>query len=450
MSEETGPGSKITTPRSEKPIPGSKKNAPRRKKKSPRSKKTSPRSEEIRLKDEEATSQSEEETSESGAETPESGAITPENGVETPESGVITPRRRRRRRRRKKQHQKAVFFLVLFFLVGGIGSLIWWNWATNPYAASPNSHGLDSSGHYSAGGAGEKIMITPETTAKTLAKELEQRKLIRSALGFRLLARDKGKGFKLFVGEYTLTPAMSPGEILANLSKAAKGDVFRVTIPEGYTTEQIINLFVQKGIGSKEEFARVVTEDQFAYPFLEGAPAGIHRLEGFLFPNTYEVEKTASPRTVIEMLLRQFAKELTPEVVSRLERQKMTVAEWVILGSIIEKEAGKDTDRPLIASVFLNRLAIQQPLQSCATVQFLLDEPKKVLLNKDLEIPSPYNTYLHVGLPPGPISNPGHASLEAVLNPAETDYYYFVAKPDGYHAFARTFNEHLQNIQKYQ
>jgi len=220
----------------------------------------------------------------------------------------------------------------------------------------------------------------------------------------------------------------------------------RVTIPEGYNTEQIIALLVQKGIGNKEEFEKVVTDDSFPYTFLKDVPQGSHRLEGYLFPNTYNISTKASPHAVIDLFLQQFAKELTPKVQKQLVTMKLSVSQWVTLGSLVEKEAEKKSDRPLIASVIMNRLKIGQPLQIDATIQFLLGTPKAKLYDKDLQIPSPYNTYLHSGLPPGPIANPGDASLQAALYPAQTDFLYYVAKKDGFHVFAKTYAEHLKNI----
>lgn len=312
----------------------------------------------------------------------------------------------------------------------------WWSWAIEPYSTSGNS---------------EKITISPGTTAGQLAEELQERHLIRSALVFKFLARERQDDFKLYVGDYQLAPTMPPSEMIKRLiGGSAASDTNWVTIPEGYTTEQIIELLVQKGIGSKEEYKKVVTEDEFPYPFLKDAPKGIYRLEGYLFPNTYDISVNTNPHAAIDLLLRQFTKELTPEVEKQLVTMKLTVAQWVTLASLIEKEAVKEEDRPLIASVLMNRLEINQPLQIDATIQFLLETPKPKLSYKDLEIPSPYNTYLHSGFPPGPIANPGHASLQAVLYPAQTDFRYYVAKKDGYHAFAKTYAEHLKNIELYQ
>ncbi|EHQ88051.1 endolytic transglycosylase MltG [Desulfosporosinus youngiae] len=337
---------------------------------------------------------------------------------------------------RKKKKMGLVRWIVLLCFVGGFGFLAWWSWAIKPYSTSGNS---------------VKITISPGATAGQLAEELQERQLIRSALMFRFLARERQEDFKLYVGDYQLAPTMPPSEIINRLiSRSDSPDTDRITIPEGYTTQQIIELLVQKGIGTKEEYTKLVTEGEFPYPFLKDAPKGIHRLEGYLFPNTYNIYVNTTPYEAIDLLLRQFAKELTPDVQTQLDTMKLTVAQWVTLGSLIEKEAMKAEDRPLIASVLMNRLKINQPLQIDATIQFLLETPKPKLTYEDLQIPSPYNTYLHRGFPPGPIANPGHASLQAVLNPAQTNYRYYVAKDDGYHAFAETYAEHLKNVELYQ
>lgn len=337
---------------------------------------------------------------------------------------------------RRKKPRRVITRLVLILFVASVGLLGWWSWASGPYSSTGN---------------GEKITITPGTTASILGEELQNKHLIRSALMFKIFIHFKEPNFKLYIGDYEISPKMTPEEII---KRFVKGEVIvsnnLVTIPEGLTTEQIIDLLVQKGIGSKESFTKVVTDDEFSYSFLKGAPSGIHRLEGYLFPNTYAIDPKTSPHAVIDMLLKQFAKELTPEVLKDLEAANLTVQKWVTLSSLVEKEAVQESDRELIAAVFLNRLKINQPLQSCATIQFLLGTPKAKLYEKDLKIPSPYNTYLHVGLPPGPIASPGHASLQAALHPAVTDYKYFVAKSDGYHAFAKTYSEHLQNVKLYE
>jgi UPF0755 protein len=337
---------------------------------------------------------------------------------------------------RKRKNVEILIGIILVLLVAGLGCVSWWNWATNPYSTTGNI---------------ETITITSGTTAAQLAEKLQQQHLIRSAWAFRYIARSQQANFKIYVGDYQFSPVMAPDEmikILLNGSLAIAAN--RVTIPEGFTTEQIIDLLVQKGIGSKAEFTKVITEDTFSYPFLKGSPKGIHRLEGYLFPSTYYIDKKTSPHTVIDLFLKQFAKELTPGVQKQLNTIKLSVPQWVTLGSLVEKEAKKATDRPLIASVIMNRLKINQPLQIDATIQFLLGTPKAKLYDKDLQIPSPYNTYKRQGLPPGPIANPGHASLQAALYPAQSNFLYYVAKKDGSHVFAKTYAEHLKNIKLYQ
>lgn len=338
--------------------------------------------------------------------------------------------------RKKKKITVGFLKLVMFIaLVGGVGLLSWYFWAIEPYSAAGNGSTI--------------ISIAPGITAAQLGEQLKERQLIRSAQMFRLLARARNEEFKLYVGNYELSPQMTPDEMINRLISTASTQSNRVMIPEGYTTNQIISLLVEKEYGSKEEFTKVVTEDAFPYTFLKDAPKGIHRLEGYLFPNTYEIDKKTSPHAVIDLLLRQFEKQITPQIQQQLDIMNLSISQWVTLASLIEKEAVKAEDRPLIASVLHNRLKINQPLQIDATIQFLFETPKPKLFYKDLQIPSPYNTYLHSGYPPGPIASPGSASLHAVLYPAQTDFRYYVAKKDGYHAFAKTYAEHLKNIELY-
>ncbi len=326
-----------------------------------------------------------------------------------------------------------VLLLALVITLGGITA--WWNTASKAYAQTDKT---------------ELFVLTPGMTASQVAAELERRHLIRSAWAFRVLVRTRQADSKLFAGDYLLSQAMSPSVIIDSLLKGPQVAAVRVTIPEGFTTEQVIGVLVEKGLGKKEDFLQVISSYDFPYSFLTGAAKGDHRLDGFLFPDTYFIDKKSSPNEILDIFLKRFGQELTAEAAARLKETRMSVHDWVTLSSLVEKEAVHESDRALIASVFLNRLRINMPLQSCATIQFLLGTPKPKLYDKDLQIPSPYNTYLNAGLPPGPIANPGHASLEAVLNPTQTDYFYFVAKSDGYHVFAKTFDEHLQNQQKYQ
>lgn len=310
----------------------------------------------------------------------------------------------------------------------------WWNWATQPYAES---------------GKSEIMAVTQGMNASQIAQELERRQLIRNAWAFRFLASQQKADSKLYAGEYLLSAEMSPREMIQKLIAGPEVAATRITIPEGYNTAQIIDQLVSKKIGTKEEYQKIIAKDTFEYAFLQGIPADGTRLDGFLFPDTYFVDQKTSPHAIIDMMLKRFEKEVTPEVQTRLKEMNLSLRDWVNLSSIVEKETGKEVDRPIIAGVFLNRLRIGMPLQSDATVAYVLGTNKIIHSLEDIKVQSPYNTYINKGLPPGPISSPGHASLDAVINSTKTDYLYFVAKKDGSSVFAKTHEEQLRNQAKY-
>ena len=326
-----------------------------------------------------------------------------------------------------------LILLILLIFAGGL--VVWWQWAVKPSSTIGNI---------------ELLAVLPGDTPNRIALELEQRKLIRSASVFYYLARTRQRDFKLLPGEYYVSATMSPQTIIDRLLKGPDVELARVTIPEGYNTDQIVKLLVQKGLGTKESFTKVIASEAFPYSFLKEAPVGFRRLDGFRFPDSYFFKDGDGARIIINTMLQRFNQELTPDTQKLLDDLKISVRDWVILGSLVEKEALKEVDRPLISSVIYNRLKKGMPLQIDATIQFILGTPKSKLYYADLQMPSPYNTYLHKGLPPGPIANPGHASLQAVLKPDQSEYLYYLAKKDGFHIFAKTFDEHLQNQKKYQ
>ena len=330
---------------------------------------------------------------------------------------------------------RIINWVVILLVLAGVSGGVWWSWAIQPFSNQNTA---------------EMIAITAGMTANQVGGELEHRHLIRSAQVFSILAVLLQADTKLSAGEYLLSAQMSPQEMLKKLVSGPETEIILLTIPEGYTTDQIVNLLVQKGIGTKEDFQRVLAADYFDYSFLHGIPQDIYRLDGFLFPDTYFLDQKNTPHEAINLMLQRFQNELTAEVQTQLQGMNLSIRDWVNLASLVEKEAVQETDRSIIVSVLLNRLDRNMPLQVDATIQYILGTPKAKLYNKDLQINSPYNTYLHNGLPPGPIASPGHASLEAVLNPEKTAYLYYLAKPDGYHVFANTFEEHLQNQKKYQ
>jgi len=355
-----------------------------------------------------------------------------------PNSWIRKERGKVRRKRRKAPVRKKIYTIgiilvvLLVLLAGGT----WWSGNLKPVSDSSDK---------------VAFVLEPGMNASEVAAKLETDHLIRQASVFRQLCRINKADSKLVAGLYYLSPSMSSREILDTLMKGPEPEVVRITIPEGYTVAQIVDKLVENSLGTKNEFYDAMERfDQDNYSFLADIPSGENRLEGFLFPDTYFFDKKATPSETIERFLQRFKQELTAETTNRLAERNMSVFEWLIKASLVEKEAKKAEERPLIAGVFENRLKIDMPLESCATIQYILGEVKPVLTIADTQIDSPYNTYRNTGLPPGPIANPGHASLQAALYPKDTDYFFFVAKNDGSHAFAVTYEEHLKNVSIYQ
>lgn len=292
------------------------------------------------------------------------------------------------------------------------------------------------------------INIKKGESLREIGDALQHDGMISSSSFFMLYARLTGAEKEIKAGSYRIINSQSMKQIL---SRIVGGDVlhYRVTIPEGYTTDQIGKLLASKGISTSDGWQSALKTEDFDYPFLKDAPAGPKRLDGYLFPATYELYAEFTPKEIQEMMLKRFDMAFTPDLQKRAKEEGLSERQVVILASIVEREARLDSERPIIASVFLNRLKHSMRLQSCATVQYVLGQPKERLTYQDVRIPSPYNTYLHDGLPPGPISNPGLASIRAVLDPAKTNYYYFVAKGDGSHVFSTTFGEHQTAARKY-
>ena len=203
-------------------------------------------------------------------------------------------------------------------------------------------------------------------------------------------------------------------------------------------------------MGKKSDFEELIKNPSAFYDefdFLN--EKDIKTLEGFLYPSTYYFDEDSNPKDIIKEMVKLFDKNYTEELQNKQKERKLTLQEVVNLASIVEKEAVLDEDRPIIASVFYNRLEKDMPLQSDATLQYIFDARKKRMTYNDLKIDSPYNTYIEKGLPPTPIANPGIKSIEAVLYPEETDYLYFVADIDGGNVYSKTYEEHQKNVAKY-
>jgi UPF0755 protein len=294
-------------------------------------------------------------------------------------------------------------------------------------------------------GGDEQIFFVREgATLNVVADELELKGIIRGKRLFLLWARLMGYSRSIKAGEYRLSSTMPPLKILETLSK---GIVIThpVTIPEGFTIKQIGELLEEKGLVKNEEFLAITGDPDVAKRYgISG-----QSLEGYLYPDTYQFDRGLSPMSIVEVMIKHFW-EVTGPLREKIEQSGMTIEEVITLASIVEKETGRAEERPIIASVFLNRLKKGMRLETDPTVIYGIKDFSGNLKKKHLTQRTPYNTYVIRGLPPGPIANPGKEAIEAVLFPAKTAYLYFVSKNDGTHHFSKTLTDHNKAVQKYQ
>ncbi|MCL1895715.1 MAG: endolytic transglycosylase MltG [Clostridiales bacterium] len=296
------------------------------------------------------------------------------------------------------------------------------------------------------------IEIPEGASTSIIASILKENGLIRNESFFRFHCKQKEYDGQFKQGIYTLTRSMSADEIAEELIKGTMvAETRRFTIPEGYNITQIARVLSDQGIVSELEFYNEVRDGDFDYAFLEGCPPGDERLEGFLYPETYEIYTDATAHDVVSKMLAQFDALFKDEYYAQAASMGLSVREIVTMGSIIERESIAAEERPVMAGVFYNRIEQETPLESCATIQYILGEAKEFLTIEDTQIESPYNTYLYAGLPPGPICNPRMASIDAALYPDDNDYIYFVlsADLDGTHRFSSDYNEFLRNKDAY-
>lgn len=292
--------------------------------------------------------------------------------------------------------------------------------------------------------------IAKGTSAYKVAEDLEKGRVIKSKEIFKLHLKLNKENQTFQAGRYEIPVAQSLDTLI---SRFAKGDVVpvetvKLTIPEGLTLEQVAEVVEEKLLISKEEFLTVAANWNKEYWFLEGIPNDEHKLDGFLFPDTYEMEKETNAEKVITHLLNNTEKKLEKHK-EQFSTKTLSVREVMTLASLVEKEARHDEDRPKIAGVITNRLDKNMKLQIDATVLAVVGH-KQTVTYKDLEVDSPYNTYKYKGLPPSPIAMPGIASIEAALHPEKHPYIYYVAdRETGYHHFAVDYKTHNENIDKY-
>lgn len=290
-----------------------------------------------------------------------------------------------------------------------------------------------------------EISVPKGATSKDIAKLLQEKELINNTLYFIAYSKLSGKGSKFQYGDYTLNTGMTEEEIAEILTtNGAKKETVQFTIPEGYTIQQIANKLQKENICRASDFMKAVNDVNYDYRFLENIPERSIKLQGYLFPSTYQVYKDASAKDIVSIMLKQFDKVFKDEYYTRAEELGLTVDEIVTMASIIEEEVRVDKEREVVAGVIYNRLEIGMKLQMCSTVMYALDKRRDRLLYDDLEVESPYNTYLYPSLPVGPISNPGERSIEAALYPMESEYLYFslINAETGEHEFNKSLDAH--------
>ena len=356
--------------------------------------------------------------------------------------------------RRRVAAATAGLALLLLGLAG-------WNWIATP---SPERDGLvDTAAVWlhppgAPGGPAYSFEVRPGEDVTSLSLRLAEGGLVRQPQLLRLLLRYYGVDREVRAGHY-LVPSDITLRRLVEVLREGQIELVRVTIVEGWRAEEVADALQGPGIADRDAFLRLVySAGSRAVPLTAGVRAA--SLEGFLFPDTYLVPPAYGAEQFLDLMLANFSNRVRPEFEGAGVPSGRPVYDALVLASVVEREAHMEAELPLIAATFLNRLRDETPLAADPTVQFALMRPgntapaegywKKELSVDELKIESPYNTYLVRGLPPGPISNPGLGALRAVLRPDPAPYRYFVAKPDGSHAFATTFQEHLRNVFLYQ
>lgn len=293
---------------------------------------------------------------------------------------------------------------------------------------------------------GESVMVRiPEgCSVREMADILEREEIIEYKFAFRLYEKTDDGEHLFRQGVHRLDKGMSYGEIIAKLTDKPDFELdnsVKITIPEGFENRQIADKLAELGLVDREKFLSELEYGEFDYDFVREITRTENRLEGYLYPATYDILPGQSEHEIICKMLDAFNENIVP-VYDATETQ-FSLDQVITFASMVEREAANDQERGIVASVFYNRMKKDMTLSSCATVQYIIKERKAILSNSDIKTDSPYNTYKNKGLPVGPIASPGLNSVEAVLSPDETDYLFFVAKLDGSgNVFSRTGEEH--------
>lgn len=323
--------------------------------------------------------------------------------------------------------------LVLISVAAGAAALLYQR-AREPYRGYP--------------AAEQFVEIPPGSGTRAIGDRLVSAGVIRDETTYRLAVWMSGQARRLKAGEYRFDQPMTP---LAVVNKIARGEVFivPVTFPEGLNIAEMAKIVEAHGVGKAPTFVAAAKDASLIRPLDPAA----RDLEGFLFPETYPLSRRTGVSDLVRLMVDRFMHVFTPEMQQAAKARGLSVHQAVTIASLIEKETARPDERPLVASVYLNRLRIGMALQCDPTVIYALQRAGKYTGNirrDDLAFDSPYNTYRYPGLPPGPIAAPGKTSLQAAVHPADSDYLYFVSRNDGSHEFGRNLDEHNRNVKKFQ
>lgn len=298
----------------------------------------------------------------------------------------------------------------------------------------------------------KKFIVQSGESVNQIAINLEKAEIISGSDFFKIYVWQKKLANKLQAGNYILSPSMPIPEI-TNLLVGGKivSNEIQITIPEGFSNQEIDERFFENDLIEEKEFITFNENNSLnlsEYEFLQDKPEKIN-LQGYYFPDTYYYYPDATIEDIAKKMLANFDQKLSPELRAAIKKQNKSIFEILILASIIEKEAGFTEDMAKISSVFHNRLEINYPLESDATINYITGSGRSQSTYEDLKVDSPYNTYKYAGLPPSPICNPGLDAIKAAIYPIETDYFFFLTASDRKTIFSKTYAEHLKNSSKY-
>lgn len=341
----------------------------------------------------------------------------------------LSESRRTRRKRRSNVGPTALGVLLLIAVLGSV-YLIY-------SAATGGQNGPDQAGV-------ARVEVERGDTLSDVANKLEGAGVIKNAFVFKLQAKYEGYGTEIKTGRYTFEQGQDSEVILQKLTAGRAAPMIAFTIPEGLTLEETAMTVAADSHVPASRFEEAARRTDYGYAFLDNPD--IKTAEGYLFPARYEFEEGVTARQIVDRLLEQYLLETQDlDIAEAEERLGISEHQLVTVASLIEKEAATPKEKPIIASVIYNRMDKGTPLQIDATIQYALEEPKENLSLADLKVDSPYNTYEHKGLPPGPICSPSRESLQAALNPKETNYLYYVLRADGQsHFFTSNYDDFLR------